>query len=226
VVRAARGSVCFVEHYTGSILQFDNEYAAELEDIISNPLPTGRYERIKAQLIRGMLLSEEQRACQLLMHEGMGGRSPTQFLRHLWTLPGPSVPSDFLFILWTIRLLPNIESIIAKPAQVDLDDVAQLGDEIAEVMPPPCVARVSSSSDDIFTLTARIDELARQVAALAAIASRPRSPSLTRWHARLSGPTGRSSTPDICWYHRRFKERAKRCTAPCTWQQGNMAGSR
>jgi hypothetical protein len=193
---------------------------AELEDIITNPLPTGRYERIKAQLITGMLLSKEQLVCQLLMHEEMGGWSPNQFLRHLWTLAGPSVPSDFLFILWTNHLPPNIESITAKPAHVDLDDVAQLGDEIAEVMPPPCVASISSSDDDICTLTARIDELPQQVAALAVIASRQRSPSQTQWHAC------RSLTPDICWYHSCFKERAKRCTAPCMWQQGNRDGSR
>jgi hypothetical protein len=122
-----------------------------LEDIITNPLPTGRYERIKARLVRGMLLSEEQRFRQLLMHEEMGGRSPTQFLRHLRTFGSPSVPSDVLFTLRTNCLPPDIEFIIAKPAQVDLDDVAQLGDEIAEVMPSLCVAHVSSPGDDICT---------------------------------------------------------------------------
>jgi hypothetical protein len=44
--------------------------------------------------------------------------------------------------------------------------VAQLADKIAEVTPPPCVGRVSSSGDDISTSTALIDELAWQVAAL------------------------------------------------------------
>jgi hypothetical protein len=41
----------------------------------------------------------------------------------------------------------------------------------------------------------------------------------TRRHARRSSRSaGRSQTPDICWYHRRFQERAKRYVAPCTWQ--------
>ena len=160
------------------------------------------------------------------MHEEMGDRRPTQFLRHLRNLAGPSVPSDFLRTLWTNRLPPNIQAIIATQAQVALDDVAQLADKIAEVTPPPCVARVTSGND-IDTLTARIDELARQVAALAASPSRPRSPSQTRRHARRpSRSVGRSPAPDICWYHRRFKERAQRCSAPCMWQQGNAEGSR
>ena len=126
------------------ISQLDNKYSAEVEDVITNPPPTGRYDRIKAELIRRPSLYEEQRVRQLLMHEEMGARRPTQFLRHLRTLAGPSVPSDFLRTLWTNRLPPNIQAIIATQAQVALDDVAQLADKIAEVMPPSCVARVTS----------------------------------------------------------------------------------
>ena len=161
------------------------------------------------------------------MHEEVGDRRPTQFLRHLRTLAGPSVPTDFLRALWTNRLPPNIQTIVATQTQVSLDDVAELADKIAEVTPPPCFARVSPSGDDICTLTACIDELARQVAALSTSLSRPRSPSQTRRHARRSpSHAGRSSAPDICWYHSRFKELAKRCTAPCKWQQGNTEGNR
>jgi acetaldehyde dehydrogenase (acetylating) len=69
--------------------------------------------------------------------------------------------------LWTNRLPPNIQAIIVTQGQAALDDVAQLADKIAEVTPSPWVASVSSSSADICTLTARIDELTQQVAALA-----------------------------------------------------------
>jgi hypothetical protein len=144
------------------------------------------------------------------MNEEMGDQRPTQFLRHLRTPAGPSVLSDFLRTLWTNRLPSNMQAIIATQAQVALDDVAQLEDKIAEITSPPSVARVSSSGVDINTLTARTDELARQVAALSASTSRPRSPSRTRWHARCSSRcAGRSPAPDIF----------------CTWQQGNMDGS-
>jgi len=207
------------------ISHLDNKYTAEVEDVITNPPPTGRYERIKAELFRRLSLSKEQRVRQLLMHAEMGDRRPTQFHRHLRTLAGPSVPSDFLRTLWKNRLPPNIQTIIATQKQVSLDDVAQLADKIAEVTPPPCVAHVSSSCDDMCILTARIDELARQVAELSTNPSRPRSSSQTRRHARYSPrPEGRSSASDTCWYHRRFIERAKRCTVPCAWLQGNTEG--
>jgi hypothetical protein len=92
------------------ISQLDNKEAAEVEDVITNPLPTGRYDRIEAELIRRLSLSENQRVRQLQMHEEKGDRRLTQFLRQIQTLAGPSVPSDFLRTLWTnhLPILPQI----------------------------------------------------------------------------------------------------------------------
>ena len=156
----------------------------------------------------------------------MGDWRPTQFLRHLRTLAGPSMHPDFLRTLWINRLPPNIQAIIATQAQVALHDVAQLADTIVEVTPPPCVARVASSDTDISILTDRIDNLAREVAALSANRSRPRSPSRAQQARRPSRYAARSPAPYICCYYRRFKEHAKRCTALGKWQQGNAESSR
>jgi hypothetical protein len=45
------------------ISQLDNKYTAEVEDVISNPPPIGRYDRTRAELIRRLSLSKEQCAC-------------------------------------------------------------------------------------------------------------------------------------------------------------------
>jgi len=95
------------------ISHLENKYTAEVVDVVTNPPPTGGYEKIKAELIRHLALSEVQRVRQLLMHEEMGDRRPTQFIRPLQTLAGPSVPSDFLRTLWTNRLQPTIQAITA-----------------------------------------------------------------------------------------------------------------
>ena len=79
----------------------------------NQPPPTGRYDRIKAELIRCLSLSEGQYVRQLLMHEEVGDLRPTRFLRHLRTFACPSIPSHFLCTLWTNRLPPNIQAIIA-----------------------------------------------------------------------------------------------------------------
>jgi hypothetical protein len=88
----------------------------EVEDVITNLPPTSRYDRIKAELIRRLSLSKEKHIRQSLMHEEMGDQRLIQFLHHLWTLAGPSVPADFLCTLWTNRLPPNIQAITATQA--------------------------------------------------------------------------------------------------------------
>jgi hypothetical protein len=96
------------------ISQLDNKYTAEVEDVITNPPPTGRYDRIKAELIRCLSHSEQQCIRQLLMHEEMCDRRPTAFLRHLRTLAGPSVPSDFLHT--TAKLAGQVAALSTRPS--------------------------------------------------------------------------------------------------------------
>jgi hypothetical protein len=43
------------------ISQLDKKYAAEVEDVITNPPPTGRYDRIKAEMIRRLSLQRTTR---------------------------------------------------------------------------------------------------------------------------------------------------------------------
>jgi hypothetical protein len=135
------------------IPQQDNKYAAEFADVITKPPPPppSCYDRIKAELISRLSLSEEQRVRQFLMHKEMGDRRPTQFLHNLRTLPCPSVPSDFHSNMWTNHLSPNIQVIIDTQGQTALDDVAQLVDKTAEVTPPSVAG--ASSPGDISILT-------------------------------------------------------------------------
>jgi len=65
-----------------------------MEDIISPP-ELEPYDRLKAELVLRLSTSREQRVRQLLSHEEMGDRKPSQFLRHLKSL-APDVPDHFL----------------------------------------------------------------------------------------------------------------------------------
>jgi len=160
------------------------------------------------------------------MHE-MGDQRPTQNLRHLRNLAGPSVPSNSRRTVWTNRLPLNIQDIIDTQSQGALDALARMSDKIGEVTPPPCVARVSSSGADVCTLTAVFVSWLGEERHFSTSPSGPLSPSQKRRHARRSSrPAGRSPTPDNWWYHRRFQERANRRTAPCTWKHRNTEGSR
>jgi len=65
------------------VFQLNQQQAAEVEDIITTPSEDEPYDRLKAELVRRLSTSREQRVRQLLSHDEMGDRSPSQFLRHL-----------------------------------------------------------------------------------------------------------------------------------------------
>ena len=54
---------------------------------------------------------------------------PSQFLRHLKSL----APDDFLRSIWSSRLPPHIQTILAGQAEGNLKAASQLADRIAEV---------------------------------------------------------------------------------------------
>jgi hypothetical protein len=66
------------------------------------------------------------------MHEEMGDRKPSQFLRL-----APDVPDDFLRSFWSSRLPSHIQATLAGQAEGNLDSASQLADRISEVAPSP-----------------------------------------------------------------------------------------
>ncbi|KAJ8709456.1 hypothetical protein PYW08_009460 [Mythimna loreyi] len=206
--------------------------AADIEDILTNPPKENKYEFLKSELIRRLSCSEEKRLNQLLNDEELGDRSPSQFLRHLRSLAGPTLQNEtILRQLWLRRLPQTVQAILAAQADLPLSKVAELADRILEVAPtqsfPPAICSTStpmSTDAALLAITRRLDELTLHVAALdGGRSSRSRDRSYSRMSTR-SKSRGFSQT-DICWYHRRFKEKATRCTTPCSWKMQPMGNS-
>lgn len=200
------------------IAQLDNKIAQEVKDIITAPPTTGKYEAIKSELIKRLSTSQELRTKRLLEHEEIGDRTPSQFLRHLRNLAGTSIPDNFLRTLWTNRLPSSMQAILATQTDVELNKVAELADKINETRPENQVAQVSTSRE-IDQLTRELRELKLCVAELTQQRGRTQNRrargSRTRSHTR-SREQG-SGEEKQCWYHRRFGENAKKCTAPCQY---------
>ena len=206
------------------VSQLHQQHAAEVEDLITSPPEEEPYHRLKSELIRRLSTSREQRVRQLLSHEEMGDRKPSQFLRHLKAL-APDVPDDFLRTIWASRLPPHVQAILAGQTEGSLDSASQLADRICEVAPQPVTASITPapSTPDNTALLERIEELSRQVAALRATPNRGRSKSRQR-HRRSDRSS--SASHDTCWYHRKFGDKAQKCTLPCSRSQGNTNSGR
>lgn len=102
-------------YYVLSTLEY--QYAAEV-----------KYEKLKSELIKRLSASREREVKQLLVHEELGDRKPSQFLRHLRHLAGPNMPDDFLKTIWTSRLPQNIQTVVASQPQSTLESLAELAD--------------------------------------------------------------------------------------------------
>jgi hypothetical protein len=150
------------------------------------------------------------------MHEEMGDRKPSQFLRHLNSL-APEVPDSFLRSIWSSRLPPYIQAILAGQSEDDLDASSKLADRICEATPQP-TACVTPAIDNA-SLLQRIEELSRQVVSLRAYRTRRRSLSWGRRSNDTTNSGENTSASTHCWYHRRFGDKAQKCKQPFSFRQ-------
>lgn len=176
--------------------------------------------------------TQEQRTKQLLEHEELGDRRPSQFLRHLRTLAGTSVPDSLIRTLWLGRLPAQMQVSLATRAEDRLDEVAEQADRILEISGRTTVAAASSvlskNPGGSGNMEKQIRKLTKQVAALTASLGR-----LESWRGRSrersrTGGRGRSKSRDtedgVCFYHGRFRDKATKCTKPCAYKPENKEG--
>lgn len=208
--------------------QLDQQYSKEVKDLIINPPSSDKYEKLKSELIKRLSASKQKKVHQLLMHEDLGDRKPSQFLRHLQSLAGPQVPDDFMSTIWISRLPGNIQTVLAAQPSATLEVLADLADRIQDIAPSTSqVASTSHHSASRFDDMAReIAELRKQVKSLSMQGNRR-----SRQHNRnRSRSTSRSQSSyrkfPICWYHQKFRSKAHKCIKPCDYKAENYAGSR
>ncbi|XP_064469681.1 uncharacterized protein LOC135384407 [Ornithodoros turicata] len=180
-------------------------------------------------------MSEQKRFQRLLTQEELGDRAPSQLLRRMRQLlgdrPDSAVIDDSLLRQLFLQRLPaNVCMVLAAAGTMSLNDLANLADKIMEMAPPqiaavashppsPPTATGSSSPQavDLSQLVEQISNLQLEVAALRHCSPSP-SPRRSRFaHRRSPSPAG------ICWYHRRFRTKARNCTPPCTFQGNSRA---
>lgn len=219
------------------ISQLDNQFSREVKDLIVSPPATDKYSKLKTELIKRLSASREKKIKQLLMHEELGDRKPSQFLRHLKSLAGANVPDDFLKTIWVSRLSHGIQTVLAgQSTSSSIDDLADLADRIHELATPsPSVASTSqpqaSPGSAIEALTREVTELRKQFEKLASErSSRPHSRSSHSPHRRSASRSQRSQSNyrkfPCCWYHSKFGEKASKCVTPCDYKAGNFRGGR
>lgn len=214
------------------IAHLDHQHSREVKDIIVSPPVTQKYEKLKTELIKRLSASNEKKIKQLLMHEELGDRKPSQFLRHLKGLAGNEIPDDFLKTIWTSRLPHGVQTVLAgQPAATSLEDLADLADRVNDLASSsPRVASINNALPGslLSDLTKEVAELRKQFQKLtSARNSRPqsRTPKGGRSTSRQRSQSNYRKFP-VCWYHNKFGEKASKCVRPCDFTSENSKGSR
>lgn len=224
--------------YQHIVLNLEERYASEVEDIIVNPPAQTPYTTLKMELIKRVSLTEQQRVKQLLLGEELGDRKPSQFLRHLRSLAGAStaIGSDLIKTLWLQRLPPHVQAILqTQPSTVSIDDLAATADKILEVQPTfvPHVNAVAAPNPGT-NLSTELEELRKLINALQNEVKtlRNQQQQRSRSRSRQRSPERTNSNQSrgeerICWYHQRYGADANKCQEPCNFKpSSNSSGSK
>lgn len=226
------------QKFTNVITNLDLHHAKAVKDIIINPPVRNRYEKLKSELIRRLSASHERKVKQLLTHEELGDRKPSQFLRHLQDLAGPSVPEDFIRTIWSNRLPHNIQTVLASQPSHSLEQLSDLADRIQELTSPLYVASTSSGASASYNPLSEISELRKMVEHLSRklddytrTSCRPKDRSRASRQRSSSRHRTRSQSSHrkypVCWYHAKFGSKALKCIKPCDFKQAeNFMGGR
>lgn len=214
--------------------ELDRHYATEVRDIMLNPPAENKYEKLKTELVKRLSASKDKKLKQLLMHEELGARTPSQFLRHLQSLAGSNVPEEFLKSIWIGRLPLGIQTVLAgRPKEESLESLMDLADrvhDLATAAPGVSAVGRDCANPSCSGLRREVDELREEFRRLGfKREGRSKSRRRSRSGSRRGSSSARSHSSyrrfPICWYHFKYGDRADRCIKPCDYNSsGNATG--
>ena len=190
--------------------------------LVSDVVKSTSYVQLKSELIRRLSASESAKLDHLLAGLTLGDRTPSQLLREMRQLGGSKIGDDLIKSLWLRRLPEGTQAILACVSG-SLEELAATADQVQEVYVRPTLAAVQPPSDEVGELRREIAALTASMAEMRATLDAQRSGARSRARSRSAIRKGRSGSrssrqstdPGICWYHRRFGDKATRCTLPC-----------
>lgn len=185
-----------------------------------DPPDDNRYDALKVRLLSHFSDSEQSRLKKLLGDLELGTKRPSHLLREMKTLSGKTMNDDLLKSLWLQRLPSSVQAILAITSE-SLDNLAIMADKICEI---PSTSEISQVKIHPTSMENQISELSKRIESLNAkidrqntnkshVRYRSRSRTPARSSARKQSPSGSG-----CWYHKRFGDRATKCTKPCTYK--------
>ena len=201
------------------------DIAQEVQDLL-DPMPEENpYDTLKAAILKRTGKSNESNLRDLFNNLELGYRTPSQLLRHMKSLVNQDDMSENAIRRLWLDKLPTATTQILTPSieEVSLEKLADIADRIHVNFNDKRVAAVRSlslpSAEEFYQLKEEVKNLTIQ---LQALLHRPQHNPHFRGRSNSRGRQSNSrsrdrSKADICYYHKRFGDRAYRCITPCTY---------
>ncbi len=198
--------------------------ATEIRDLLLKPPAEDPYEVLKAELIKRTAASAQRKLQQLISGEELGDRKPTQLLRRMQQLLGEQLgtagdANTFLRELFLQRLPASVRMVLASAdPSMSINQLADMADKVMEVASSTTISAVSHPDlPEVKQLREEVTRLADLVASLTTKQNHHRNRSRSSSRQRRLSPAPSNQTHDLCWYHHKFGQEAKKCQEPCNW---------
>lgn len=214
------------------VSKLTKEAIQQVTDLLMDPPEGKKFESLKTRLLSIYEESKNRQLQKLISEMDLGDQKPSQLLRRMRELAKEKIPDDTLRMLWQGHLSSPLRAVLAATELKDLDSLAVLADNVFESTRATHVSEVSQQQPsmsketdiimaEIAKLTLKVEQLERSNAR-----SRPqqrnwnRSRSASRTGSRARSASRRTpESPDwLCYYHYRFRTKAKKCNEPCSWK--------
>lgn len=113
------------------VAALDFNLLQQVYETVRNPPATGKYQALKAAVIRNFTESEQRRAQQFVSGLQLGDKKPSHLLNDLRRIGGENQDEKFLKVLWLNRLPIQVQTCLAASTS-PLNDLAQLADSVME----------------------------------------------------------------------------------------------
>lgn len=200
------------------ISKVDQTVLRHISDIVANPPTENKYASVKARLISRFELSAQEKFEKLLNSCDLGDMRPTHLLAKMQELAANLNVNDGLMrMLFMQRMPANVRAVLAV-CNNRLDELAAMADKMIDFSGPQVAAAAQPvASPNVQDLEAQIAALTDKLRRLEANPNRGRTRSLSRHRSNSQS----SSSQDICWYHRKFRDAAQQCRSPCRYSPKN-----
>ena len=201
--------------------------------------PATSYSWLKDLLVNAHGKSTQTRLREILAGQRIGDMSPKLFLNKLQLLAPKSVGEDIIRECWLKELPDESRAILSVIQNCPLDQLVEAAETIHQneqtrrnacavrSHPPPSSSSSSSSSSASSTdIALLLEEMRRQFAEI--INRLPATSERGRSHSRAprsSSHRSRSSSQrrdsELCFYHEKYGDDARRCKSPCKHSSKN-----